>query len=189
MADKLFAVPELLEGVLRALPTKDLLFAQQVCKHWQAVINTSARLQKALFLRPGVAADTCADAELIDTRDSDVPPGGVAMNPLLCDFLALEDGDETFEVKRSRLAKLRYGLGSGSKMQLTQPPLALSAEYSIHCSCGESHTYYRRLREGCVFDDVDSAVEEVDTGEMHAGDEDDGGYEPQSIEYAELRVS
>lgn len=44
--------PELLEMVLLQLPMCDLLFAQSVCKHWEATIKGSSKVRKALFFDP-----------------------------------------------------------------------------------------------------------------------------------------
>ena len=49
---KVFSTFELLESILFVLSTKDLLFAQKVCKQWQAIIGNSVKLQQALFLKP-----------------------------------------------------------------------------------------------------------------------------------------
>ena len=43
---------ELQENTLHFLPTKDLLFAQKVCRRWNEVINSSKKLQQDLFLIP-----------------------------------------------------------------------------------------------------------------------------------------
>ncbi len=48
---QVFDTVELLETILFALPTKDLLFAQKVCKHWKGVIAFSSKLQQALFFK------------------------------------------------------------------------------------------------------------------------------------------
>lgn len=47
---------ELLESILFALPTKDLIFAQRVNKHFQGVIKQSKKLERALFFEPVNAA-------------------------------------------------------------------------------------------------------------------------------------
>ncbi len=46
-----FDTNELLETILFQLPTKDLLFAQKVCRHWRGVITCSTKLQQALFFK------------------------------------------------------------------------------------------------------------------------------------------
>lgn len=43
---------ELLEHTLHYLRIKDLLFAQQVCRRWKEVIESSKKLQQALFMVP-----------------------------------------------------------------------------------------------------------------------------------------
>lgn len=47
-----FSTAELLESILHELPTKDLLLAQAVSKHWKATIDNSPKLQRALFFKP-----------------------------------------------------------------------------------------------------------------------------------------
>lgn len=46
---RLFHVAELLEAILHALPTKDLLLDMRVCKTWKRAIENSTKLQKDLF--------------------------------------------------------------------------------------------------------------------------------------------
>ncbi|KAL1597019.1 hypothetical protein SLS60_008601 [Paraconiothyrium brasiliense] len=43
--------PELLEFILAALPPRDLLLAQRVCKQWHSLISTSPILQYLLYFR------------------------------------------------------------------------------------------------------------------------------------------
>ena len=49
---QVFDTVELLESILVKLPTRDLLFAQRVCKRWQDTIQDSCVLRRALFLEP-----------------------------------------------------------------------------------------------------------------------------------------
>ena len=48
--DQVLATYELLEAVLHALPTKDLLLSQRVCREWHKMIQRSQMLQRALFI-------------------------------------------------------------------------------------------------------------------------------------------
>lgn len=48
----MFAVYELLELIILALPSKDALVVQRVSRSWKAIIDRSTRLQKALCLLP-----------------------------------------------------------------------------------------------------------------------------------------
>ena len=48
----------MLEGILLELPMKDLLLSKAVCKTWKKAIESSVKLQKALFFMP--------DGELIN---------------------------------------------------------------------------------------------------------------------------
>ncbi|ORY68521.1 uncharacterized protein BCR38DRAFT_406442 [Pseudomassariella vexata] len=49
--ETVLAITELLEAFLLQLDIKTLLFAQSVCKRWQAVIQNSPSLQRALFFK------------------------------------------------------------------------------------------------------------------------------------------
>ena len=49
---------EILELILFALPTRDLLLAQRVCKQWQQLITQSPQLQRKLFFRASPASET-----------------------------------------------------------------------------------------------------------------------------------
>lgn len=55
---------ELLETILSKLPLRKLLLAQGVSKSWKSIIDSSAKLQRALFLKPV----DCA--HLVDTNDA-----------------------------------------------------------------------------------------------------------------------
>lgn len=48
-SDEAFAITELLEAILDYLPGKDVLVAQRVSKSWQATIQNSIKLHKALW--------------------------------------------------------------------------------------------------------------------------------------------
>ncbi|KAK4547127.1 hypothetical protein LTR36_001348 [Oleoguttula mirabilis] len=50
--DRALAVTEILESILVELPMRDLLFAQRVDKRFQSVIQSSQKLQRALFFLP-----------------------------------------------------------------------------------------------------------------------------------------
>ena len=49
--DQVLLTTELLEAILERLPPAATFRAQQVCKHWQAVIKTSSTLQRKLCLK------------------------------------------------------------------------------------------------------------------------------------------
>lgn len=50
-AQKVFAIPELLEAVLLELPPYDLLMSQKVNKEFKATVERSSRIQQKLFLK------------------------------------------------------------------------------------------------------------------------------------------
>lgn len=162
MADKVFGITELLENILMRLPTKDLLFAQKVCKQWQHVIASSTPIQKALFFAPGTVINTALDAvrsckPLFDAEwytgwATDAlrkegltgwfPETGVAINPLLCDYEPFRPptngrgGTFTFATSAIKAA----ASGSCYKMLITQPSIDLVArplsEHRLHSRCG-----------------------------------------------------
>ncbi|KAK5744950.1 hypothetical protein LTR17_001701 [Elasticomyces elasticus] len=55
--DNVLNLPELFENILLQLPTRDLLFAQKVCKIWKLTIDASPSVQKALFFAAGTVND------------------------------------------------------------------------------------------------------------------------------------
>lgn len=79
--DSVLASPELLEEILLSLPLRDLLLAQQISRSVQHLIQSSSRIQKALFLKPQVSSPT----ELLSssTHQADGLTGPVEINPLL----------------------------------------------------------------------------------------------------------
>ncbi|KAK5721142.1 hypothetical protein LTR15_007106 [Elasticomyces elasticus] len=123
---KTLALPELLEIILFYLPTKDLLFAQKVSKHWFTTITASPSLQKALFFLPG----TENDLHLEPTPKRANPPVPwkslvITLNPLLLNI----NPSTTFPVFNTPLHAdiLSQGLhaeASCRRMYLMQPPAA-----------------------------------------------------------------
>ncbi|KAK5694040.1 hypothetical protein LTR97_009659 [Elasticomyces elasticus] len=57
-AIKALSIPELLEEILLDLSTKEILFAQKVCKTWKQIVDTTPSLQRALFLMPARNTDS-----------------------------------------------------------------------------------------------------------------------------------
>lgn len=49
--NKVCAIPELLESILLELPIKDLLLVQRVSKGWQSTVETSFKIQQALYYK------------------------------------------------------------------------------------------------------------------------------------------
>ncbi|KAK5722582.1 hypothetical protein LTR15_005813 [Elasticomyces elasticus] len=84
-ANTVLMLLELLVIILLDLPTRDLLFAQKVCRTWKEVIDTTKSIQKALYLVPGTMSDVHVDAahqHLITSTPA------TAINPLLVSKLA-----------------------------------------------------------------------------------------------------
>ncbi|KAF2092170.1 hypothetical protein K490DRAFT_53314 [Saccharata proteae CBS 121410] len=51
-ADRVFALPELLEQILEYLPQRELLLNQSVCRTWLSTIEVSPTLQQKLWFQP-----------------------------------------------------------------------------------------------------------------------------------------
>ncbi|KAK0248028.1 hypothetical protein B0A54_01385 [Friedmanniomyces endolithicus] len=147
-------LPELLEMILLQLPTRDLLFAQAVCKPWRHAITSSIRTRRALFLEPGAASDVHRDVatptlqQFTSTiafgndKDRIIPVGDVAVNPLLFELKIFEEmhsyrpEDESkdlvftgYWITEAALKALKAFNSSHPAscltMYLTQPPVAL----------------------------------------------------------------
>lgn len=132
-------IAELLELILLQLPTKDLLFAQKVCKSWHTAITTSTAIQKALFLLPGDYEDVCHDSKEAKTLFgeyegyTDPMVKRVKTNPLLFDETDFRRfaGEADYTIVGDLPDHL---LGSRTRagchrMYLTQPPLAFELVY------------------------------------------------------------
>ncbi|KAK3623062.1 hypothetical protein LTR56_021815 [Elasticomyces elasticus] len=145
---EVLTLPELLECILLNLPIRDLLFSQKVCRRWKAAVDSSP-IQKALFFRPGTAANinyissnhisTTAwlEASAKNTPDGDeyksaqhclehmatIRREGYAINPLLITY----GSGQPFHLKpelwqqRDAVNSTLY-VPSWTRMFLTQPP-------------------------------------------------------------------
>ncbi|KAK4898590.1 hypothetical protein LTR27_003762 [Elasticomyces elasticus] len=150
---KVTVQPELLENILLNLPIRDLLFSQAVCRRWKATVNSSVRIQRALFFIPGTAEDinyvspdhTASTKWMVpDTQPGQFCPRSViycanvkqltyALNPLLTTYEV--EGEQRYTLRpefwRSKDTDLA---GSWSRMYLTQPPVAVSSRAWLEAS-------------------------------------------------------
>ncbi|KAK4963628.1 hypothetical protein LTR10_001257 [Elasticomyces elasticus] len=118
-ATQVLGLPELVEIILLGLPTRDLLFAQKVCKTFKGVIDRSKSIQKALFFLPGTADDVNFEPENIHYKmRGQLVLSKVVSNPLLFRKNAYSYDVLYFEPKALRSASQ----GSAARMLLTQPP-------------------------------------------------------------------
>lgn len=62
-AARVFAIAELHENILRQLPMRDLLLAQQVCSSWRDAITTLTLLQQLLYFKTMVASSSMPKRE------------------------------------------------------------------------------------------------------------------------------
>ncbi|KAK4917190.1 mitochondrial 2-methylisocitrate lyase [Elasticomyces elasticus] len=116
MATQVLGLPELVEIILLGLPTRDLLFAQKVCKTFKDVIDRSKSIQKALFFLPGTADDVNFNPQDIHQYDrlGEAPQKTVVSNSLLFKLNGIF-------VLKSKIVRCR-AQGSCARMLLTQPP-------------------------------------------------------------------
>ncbi|KAK3632714.1 hypothetical protein LTR56_016184 [Elasticomyces elasticus] len=151
---------ELLEAILLHLPLKDLLFSQEVCRHWKAVAEQSPSIKKALFLVP----DTQPDLVMPTTNPTPYP---FAINSLLLacvqpgrDFYDTSDRYAECCVIRSA-ALQAIPAASCRKMHLSRPAvdteLYFTAEVTdfvdlISFSMAERHEMI--LKRGQKFEDL-----------------------------------
>ncbi|KAK4956728.1 hypothetical protein LTR10_006256 [Elasticomyces elasticus] len=121
-------LPELLENILLRLHTRDLLFAQKVCKTWKEVIEDSPDIQKALFFKAGVATDANNIIKIGTQFFSDDKSLTIAHNILLvaCDGASLVLPHSLLDIRSE---------ASCHRMYLTQPPVQLVANFSMWRSC------------------------------------------------------
>ncbi|KAI7356321.1 hypothetical protein KC320_g2318 [Hortaea werneckii] len=143
---KVFTTVELLELILLKLPMQDLLRARQVRDHWRQVIVSSAAIQKALFLRPGTAAEAAVDARCIECINSDGTSGKIAVHPWICEYECgrIWNYDVRSGFSTSRTA-IDWGVSSSefALMSITQPPMKLEMivtyEAGVEC-CEDKYT-------------------------------------------------
>lgn len=101
-AEKFWALPELVENMLLYLPLRDLLLAQNVCKHWKLATDGSIKAQRALFLKPysstrvhACAGVKCRNDEHIASRVWNATDNSrVEYSPMLNPFLNRYVSDE-----------------------------------------------------------------------------------------------
>ncbi|KAK4961297.1 hypothetical protein LTR10_001787 [Elasticomyces elasticus] len=121
-ANMVLMLPELLEIILLDLPTRDLLFAQKVCKTWKEVINTTKSIQKALYFLPGTLSDVHVDVDAAHQHLITSTPA-TAINPLLVATNAT-GGSQPY----LRQEVLRAAIGSSCQnMYIMQPPREILA--------------------------------------------------------------
>jgi len=160
---QVLGISELLESLLIALPTRDLLFAQKVSKSWKHAIDTSPAIQTALFFAPGDAADVSTNINhLAFPRD---PAKERAPNPLLFAGKLSDNFDFLIRPRLLNNEALTAPATSCARMLFSQPPCKLIARFSteppgdhslmykfMHCGPEESCVLY--LREGETFEDL-----------------------------------
>lgn len=66
MANKAFAIAELLENILLQLPPRDLLLAQRVNKKWRAEIEGSTKIQQKLFYKTRPLPSAAGEEDELD---------------------------------------------------------------------------------------------------------------------------
>ncbi|KAK5710228.1 hypothetical protein LTR17_019063 [Elasticomyces elasticus] len=127
MASHALAVPELLENILLRLHTRDLLFAQKVCKAWKEVMEASPKLQRALFFKPGTCDIAYDDTGVYQapTRSSHV--AGVALSSLVCFRYKHNTNDSIL----GEDALNAHKEASCRRMYITRPPMQIKARFSM----------------------------------------------------------
>ncbi|KAI7298394.1 hypothetical protein KC315_g18061 [Hortaea werneckii] len=147
---KVFTTVELLEAILLELPMKDILRAQQVCKHWKQVIAGSNAIKKALFMRPGTAAEAAVDSFRFSYTKYDGTTGNFAINPWVWykdDRIERHTQGIGFSICKRTMGWRTYSSGL-AQMSITQPPLKLVMYISHKCG-NENYTHVYHCRQLC----------------------------------------
>ncbi|MCJ1462008.1 hypothetical protein MMC07_000608 [Pseudocyphellaria aurata] len=115
---------ELLENILLQLPMSDLLFAQSVCRQWQATVKGLPKVQKALFMH--------GESEPID------PVENTLLYNRFCGWkiaysYAIGDPVASFIDLSSAPKYIQHPASSWRKMFLSQPPCE---DLKFFTSCG-----------------------------------------------------
>ncbi|KAK4952175.1 hypothetical protein LTR10_010095 [Elasticomyces elasticus] len=138
-------VPELLENVLLYLPLRDIIQAQRVSKYWLNSIESSPKVQQALFPRPS-ATILRQNADLSsDLRQTACPVVGIQIiNPQghPQPFAIASTGFGLVTYRRGALVEAKQSLSSSSlgRMLIRQPPVcALLLRPNVYHSGGERH--------------------------------------------------
>ncbi|KAK3717978.1 hypothetical protein LTR37_005404 [Vermiconidia calcicola] len=176
---QVFDTVELLETILLELPTRDLLLSQRVNKQWAAVIQSSRKLQQALFLES--VSRSPMSLGTVDKANCTV-----RVNPLLqplLDFLSniefngpeeLTENFEPWQPEDGRILDGRWLRRSTSwrRMFLTQPPtMDVSTVCCIFGYEGDGEEMLDDtaiegcsasvFRMGTICDELDSMVEQI----------------------------
>ncbi|KAK5675179.1 hypothetical protein LTS10_012253 [Elasticomyces elasticus] len=157
---KVFSLPELLEPILLDLSTRDLLFAQQVCKTWHEVIASTPSLQRALFFVPGTKADALRRS-YESNRTCDVRRLGVWVNNLLTEAIYERDLTAPNDMLHLLVEPLDAGpQASCHRMYLSQPPKAsrrwgmcIDSLWYEFCGTGDGNIKYGSViaaRQGAI---------------------------------------
>lgn len=136
MSQETFDTAELLEAILLELPMKDLLLSQKVCKQWKAMVDSSIRVQRKLFMAPAEASDPSIPGDFIDPKDiverlksvradkafmKQLPKHGFKLNPLI--VIGLGGDGKYVYLSPSHLPTAKTA--SCRHMFISQPPLPL----------------------------------------------------------------
>ncbi|KAK5125787.1 hypothetical protein LTR85_012063 [Meristemomyces frigidus] len=122
---RVFDTVELLEHVLARIAPIDVALGRRVCRHWQAVILDSEKLQKLLYIRPDIHKLSIVwEKKPAGTYD----PYGDAENqyrPLVGKKLTSSDDGpgKATEIAVPVRKLIGYTEGSWRQMFITQPPI------------------------------------------------------------------
>ncbi|KAH1497477.1 hypothetical protein LV164_001707 [Aspergillus fumigatus] len=135
------STPELLENILLYLDVQSLLTsAQRVCRSWTRLIQTSLRLQQALFFQP-IPPEKCREKLLNPLLAKHFwnffPPARDPSGVRECTYLLLS-GPEASE-RRQKLLRCE---ASWRRMLVQQPPASLAYVQATHTRGGWIFKHY-----------------------------------------------
>ena len=143
-AQRVLAITELLEGILKLTPGKTILTSQRVSREWRKVVKNSIALQRALFLAPisaemirlwmacEVDCDFYSEWHQYPSEDNKI---AVALNPFLSTVIGHVSNEVIFDddmfkhvwcsgndAHTTNNPAMDYPEASWRKMFFTQPP-------------------------------------------------------------------
>ncbi|KAK4889875.1 hypothetical protein LTR27_011388 [Elasticomyces elasticus] len=113
MAGKVLNLPELLEMIILNLPMRDMQRFRRVSKQWQATVDRSLPIKRALFLEPGTITDLANDAAITLISSSSYSRTHYSPHPYLSGMTGFSLGGP--QVLMTRACRVRNAY-------LTQPP-------------------------------------------------------------------
>ncbi|KAK4500209.1 hypothetical protein PRZ48_008395 [Zasmidium cellare] len=140
-AHRTFTVPEVLEMIFLPLSIPDLLSKiPRVCKHWKARVDSSVKLQRALFFKPSTDVMIKQQEEGMPGLCFELIQGSDKMwtYPIIANPFLFEISND-YLVSHADASRMPKGIdrpeASWRRMLVTQPPMDNVHVHSQWCGC------------------------------------------------------